>query len=93
MIRPFNHDKFLRFRRRRNQSFQLGQRSKLVARSADKQLRLHAFTQEIKRINSRRFRIGGHWNRRNANSNQGFHPRIRTRSPQSNCRAERESRK
>ena len=93
MIPAFNHNKFLRFRRRRHQSFQLGMRSKLIARSADKQLRLRAFTQEIKRINSRCFRIGGHWNRRNANSNQRFHPRILTRCPQSNCRAERESRK
>lgn len=93
MIRAFNHHKLFRFRRRRDQRLQLRPRAELIACPADKQFRLRALAQEIEGINSRRFRFRGHRNRRNAYSNQSLHPRIRTRSPQPDRRAKRESRK
>ncbi len=92
MIAAFNQNQFLRLRHRRDQRFQVRLGAKLVASAADEQLRLCARMQEIKRISPRRFRGGGDWNRRNTNSNHCLHPRIRTRRPQTNRRAEGESR-
>src|ERR1700689_778800 len=92
MISAFNQHKFLRFWNRCNESLQLRGRTKLIACATDKQLRLKAVLQEVECVNARRFRVGRDRNRRNSHSNQCLHARIWTCGPQSDRRAEGESR-
>src|SRR5271169_1024605 len=91
MISAFNQHKPLRLRQRREQSLQLRPRTKLIAPTTDKQLRLNAVAQETKCIRARCFRVGGDRNRRDANANHSLHPRIWTGRTQSNCSAEGEA--
>ena len=92
MVSAFNQHQFLRLGNRRDQSLELRPRTKLIARAADKQLRLGAVAQEVKGIHARRFRIGGDGNRRNSHAYQCLHAHIWTRSSQPNGRAKGESR-
>lgn len=92
MIRTFDHNQLLRFRRQRDQRFQPCPRTKLIARSAHKQFRPGAAAQKIKRVGTRRFRVGGDGNRRNTHANHRLHSRIRTCCAQSHGCAEGESR-
>ncbi len=91
MVSAFNQHQFLRLGNRRNQSLQLRPRAKLIARSADEQLRLGAIAQEVECVHARRFRIGSDRNRRNTHADQRLHASIRTRGAQPDRRAERES--
>src|SRR6202044_3444666 len=67
--------------------------TELIPRSADKQFRLYAIAQKIKRIHARLFSAGTHRSRWNSHTNQCFHPRIPRRRAQPNRRTKRESSK
>jgi hypothetical protein len=69
MVCAFNHDQLLWFWCGRNQRLQFVSRAKLVARSADKQLRLRALLEELERVRARHFTLGNYGTDWRANAN------------------------
>lgn len=91
MIRAVDHHQLLRVCNRSNHCLKLGPWTKLIARAADEQLRLHAIVQEVEGVNARCFGIGGDRVHRCSHPDQGSNVRIGIRRPQPDGRAEGKS--
>ena len=91
VIRAFDHYQLLRVRNGSNQSFQFRPWTKLIARTADEQLRVHAVVQEIEGVNARFLGIGGNRGHRYSNRDQGPNARVGIRRAQSDGRTEGKS--
>ena len=92
MIPALDHDQLLRFRNRRDQRLQFRPRPELVARSADEQLWLWTFAQEVERVSTRFFHFSRKRTNRHSQADECIHPSMWTCGAQSDCRAEGEPR-
>ena len=93
MIRAFDQHQLFRLGHGRNQRFQLGARTKLIAGAADKQLGLGAILHEFKCVHAWLFGVGCNRAYGSSNSDDRTNTGVRASRPQSDRCAKRKSSK